>query len=114
MNPRIETIAEGITREVISEHTHLMYDPGTQGITVSFQYRPNLYVNDAWGGTAGDYGTLMKSMADIAASTFGIGLKDPITGADLSEVSGAGIVTLIKAAFPALYDAAYQSEQATA
>lgn len=108
MNPRIETIAPGITRESISEHTHLIYDPATKGASVSFQYRQSIYVNDQYQCPAGDWNSLVVDVTAIAERCFAPeGTTDPITGADLNAISGAGIVTLIKLAFPALYDEAF-------
>jgi hypothetical protein len=104
MKPRIETLAAGITREIIAEQTHLFYDPMTKDVSVSFQYRPSIFMGDDCQGPAGDWSVLGKRLADVAERTFGTGLIDPITNEPLDHVSGAGIVTLIKAAFPQLYD----------
>lgn len=111
MIPRIQTLAAGFTREVIAEQTHLFYDPITKSVTVSFQYRPNMYVNDQPMGAGGDWSTLIVGVDELASRLFGEGVVDPVTGKPLNDVSGAGIVMLIKAAFPALYDEAYEAEQ---
>lgn len=105
MNPRIEIVAPGITREAIAEQIHLYYDPATKSANVAFQYRPSLYVNDEFKGPAGEFQAINVGVVDIAATKFGSGLVDPVTGESLANVSGAGIVVLIKAAFPQLYDA---------
>ena len=107
MNPRTETIANGIDREMIAENTYLFYNPETQAATVRFQSRPHLFQDEKWLSIGGDWYNLDKTVFEIAPRTFGAGLVDPVTNADLSEVSVAGIVLLIKAAYAALYDDAY-------
>lgn len=113
MNPRTETIADGINREMIAENTYLFYNPETQAATVRFQSRPHLFQDDKWLSIGGDWYNLDKTVYEIAQRTFGAGLVDPVTNADLSDVSVAGIVVLIKAAYPALYDEAYAAVVAT-
>lgn len=111
MKPRIEVLTNGITREAIAEQTHLFYEPATQSARVAFQYRPNLYLDGVHSGAAGDYGVVETTVDAIATQSFGEGLVDPVTGRDLGTVSVAGIILLIKAAFPVLYDRAYASTQ---
>ncbi|MDR6642772.1 hypothetical protein J2X57_001984 [Luteibacter sp. 1214] len=107
MNPRSETIAEGIVREMIAENTYLFYNPESQAATVRFQSRPHLFQNEKWLSIGGDWYNLDKTVYEIAPRKFGEGLVDPVTDADLSNVSVGGIVLLIKAAYAALYDEAY-------
>lgn len=109
MNPRTEAIAEGIVREMIAENTYLFYNPESQAATVRFQSRPHLFQDEKWLSIGGDWYNLDKTVYEIAPRAFGAGLVDPVTNADLSNVSVAGIVLLIKAAYAALYDEAYAS-----
>ena len=102
-NARIRTIAEGITAEMIAEQTHLLYDPSTGSGVVSFQARESLFVNNAYQPLNGDYDVLQVTIADIAPRCFGVG-TDPVTGADLSKVSTAGLALVIKAAYDTLYN----------
>jgi hypothetical protein len=102
-NARIREIAPGVTAEMIAEQTHLFYDPLTGGGTISFQARESLFVNDAYQPLAGGYDVLQVTIPDIAARCFGSG-ADPVTGADLSQLSAAGIALIIKAAYDTLYN----------
>ncbi|HEV2678911.1 MAG TPA: hypothetical protein VGV14_00270 [Rhodanobacter sp.] len=104
-NARIRTLATGITAEMIAEQTHMFYDPATGGGYVTFQAREVLYVNGVLQAPMGDFDILRVEVPDIAAHAFGAGKVDPVTGADLSGVSVAGVMTIIKAAYDALYNA---------
>lgn len=104
-NARIRTIAENITAEMIAEQTHLFYDPATGGGYVSFQAREHLFAPDQPPVPMGDYDILQAQVADIAPLCFGAGLVDPVTGADLSQVSAGGVMAIIKAAYDQLYNA---------
>lgn len=104
-NARIRTIAPGITGEMIAEQTHLFYDAATGSGSVSFQSRENLFINGAHQPLSGDFDVLQANLADIATRTFvSAGVTDPVTGADLSAVSAAGMTVWLKAAFDVLYN----------
>jgi hypothetical protein len=104
-NARIRTLATGVTGEMIAEQTHLFYDPATGGGSVSFQGRESLFVNGAYQPLTGDYDILKADLAGIATRKFSAaGTSDPVTGADLSQVSAAGMVLILKAAYDALYN----------
>jgi hypothetical protein len=105
MNPRIQIIADGVTSEVISLTTTMLYDPKSKGVQITFGARPCIFVNDEYQGPGGDQAPLTTMLDDIATRCFGSGV-DPVTQADLSHISAAGAVLIIKAAFAALYDEA--------
>ena len=102
-NARITTIATGITREIVAEQTHLFYDPATQLGYVAFQHRPSLYVNGTFNGPAGDFGVLQLQLADVATRCYSTSV-DPVTGADLSKISNAGIAQILKDVFDIAYN----------
>lgn len=102
-NARITNIADGVLTELIAEQTHLMYDPSTGGGVVSFQYRPQLFVGEQAKGPAGDWNVLQLDIASIAARCYGTG-TDPVTGADLAQISTAGVAAIIKAAFDVAFN----------
>ncbi|UPG87040.1 hypothetical protein L2Y94_06695 [Luteibacter aegosomatis] len=103
MNPRIQVIAQGVTSEVISLMTTLIYDPSSGGVQVVFGARPCVYAGDVYQGPGGDQQPLVVALDDIAGRCLGEGV-DPVTGANLSEISSAGAVLIIKSAFAKLYD----------
>lgn len=102
-NARITQIADSINTELIAEQTHLEYNPATQGCVVSYQYRPQMFVDGVAKGPAGDWQVLQLSLSDIASRCYGTG-ADPVTGADLSQVSTAGVAAIIKAAFDVAFN----------
>jgi hypothetical protein len=104
-NARIRTLADGITAEMIAEQVHLFYIPATGSGSVSFQARENLFVAGAYQPLSGDYNILQANVADILARAFApAGAVDPVTGADLTQVTTGGVMLIIKAAFDALYN----------
>lgn len=104
-NARIRTLADGVTGEMIAEQTHLFYDAATGSGSVSFQGRESLFVNGTYQPLTGDFDILQANLADIATRQFvATGVTDPVTGADLSAVSAAGMVLILKAAYDTLYN----------
>jgi hypothetical protein len=102
-NARIRQLADGITAEMIAEQTHLFYEPQTGGGTIAFQSRESLFLNGAYQPLSGNFDILSVGIPDIAGRCFGSGV-DPVTGADLANVSAAGIALIIKAAYDVLYN----------
>ena len=117
-NARITTLGTGITAEMIAEQTHLFYDPATGSGSVSFQARSNLFINGVYQPLSGNnYDILEANVADIALRSFAAaGTLDPVTKTDLSTVSAAGLLLIMKAAYDVLYNerAAAQAAAATA
>jgi len=105
-NARITTLAAGITAEMIAEQTHMFYDPATGGGSVSFQARPNLFINGVHQPLSGDtYDILQTDLAPIATRIFAaVGTLDPVTKIDLSTVSAAGVTVILKAVYDVLYN----------
>lgn len=104
-NARIRTLATGVTGEMIAEQTHLFYNPETDGGSVSFQGRESLFVSGSYQPLTGDYDILQADVADIATRKFApAGTVDPVSGADLSQISAAGMVLILKAAYDVLYN----------
>lgn len=113
-NARIRPIAPGVTGEMIAEQVHLFYDPQTGGGYVSFQAREVLHVNELPQQPMGDFDILQVQIGDIAAVKFGAGATDPVSGADLSNVTTAGLAVLIKSAYDQLYNARAVAQAAAA
>lgn len=106
-NARFEDLPDGSRFETLSPSIFINYDPITETGGVMFQASRYLMVDGAYrtdvpGIPAGSVAT---SFADILSRCFiPEGVTDPITGADLSGISGAGTVLIIKAAFDALWN----------
>lgn len=113
-NPRTRSIAPGVSAEMIAEQTHMFYDPQTGGGYVSFQAREHLIVGTEVQQPLGDFDILIAQIPDIMAIKFGGGLRDPVTDVDLSNVSTAGVMVYIKAAYDQLYAARDAARKAAA
>lgn len=109
-NTRIRSTQLGATVERIATETHIFYDPQAQGAEIVFQGEE--YLTSPDGVTVGDKlegrQALRTSLAEIAARTFDAGV-DPVTGADLSQVSPAGITSIIRAVYNTLHNEFYGS-----
>ena len=83
----------------------LRYDPTRDSGTVTFRTQETIEVNGVSDGSKlGALGTFSKNTDDILADLFPEAGLDPITGADLTQVSGAGMMVLLKRAFEKYYD----------
>ncbi len=104
-NTRIRLSALGATIERVATETHIFYDP--KAATADIVFQGEEYLTSADGQTIGDKlegrQALMTSLAEIATRTFDAGI-DPVTGADLSAVSPAGVTSIIKAVYDALHN----------
>lgn len=113
-NARIRAIASGVSAEMIAEQTHLFYNAATGEGTVSFQAREHLIVGAEVQAPMGDYDILQAQITAIMPVKFGVGMSDPVSGADLSSITTAGIMVLIKAAYDQLYNARAEAAAAAA
>lgn len=104
-NPLVEVITEGVVLEALSPDTRIQWDPVNDTGNLSFAIQKYLMVN-------GEYKQQLAPLAlgyvsfplnDILMRRFAPeDTSDPVTGADLSAISGAGMALLIKAAFKVL------------
>jgi hypothetical protein len=105
-NARLREIAPGVIAERLATATHLFWNPVDDSCSIAFQTTEHLYVNGQWqpfnGGPGGE--VLSVQLTEILARTFGEGLLDPVTGAELDQVSAAGVMLIIKRAFDMLYN----------
>lgn len=112
-NARIRTIENDVTAQYIAEQTHIFYDPSTGLGTYSFQGRENLFVGTCWQPLTGNWDTLTGNIGDIASDCFGTG-ADPVTGADLTKISVAGLSIILKGAYDTLFNQRAAAEAAAA
>jgi hypothetical protein len=105
-NTRIRTIANGVTAERIATETHIFYDPLTISAQIVFQGEEFLTIEGALSSKFDGRQALQTTLAQIATRTFDAG-TDPVTGADLSAVSTAGVTAIIKAVYDALHNEQY-------
>lgn len=99
-NTRIRTDALGNRIERIATETHIFYRPVDQSADIVFQGEEHLTSPDGETVVSKLEGrqALAASLGAIAANTYDAGI-DPVTGADLSQVSPAGIAQIIRAVY---------------
>lgn len=104
-NARITQLADGVTSEMIAETVQMRYDPISGSGLVEFQGRSRLFLGTTCQTMSGHADTLTVTVEAINNRSFAdAGTKDPITQADLSQVSTAGLILLIKQAYDKLYN----------
>ena len=106
-NTRIRTDALGNRVERIATETHIFYSPLDQSASIVFQGEEFLTDEGGADVVAKLEGrqALTVQLASIAAKTYDAG-EDPVTGADLSQVSPAGIAQIIRAVYDVEYNLA--------
>lgn len=80
---------------------YINYDPRTEGGSINFRMRSFVKTDENERIPAQAAGEVNADFADILDRSFGEG-TDPVTGADLSQISTAGVMSIIKAAFRTL------------
>lgn len=112
-NPRITVLAEGVIVEALSPLTNIEWNPETNQGAVSFSMRNYLQVNGKYQASLGleAMGPLTVPLDVAFPKTYAKGMVDPITGADLSGVSGAGAALLLKAMFHTEFSENWQRQQ---
>lgn len=100
---RFTDLGDGTLAELMSKQVQFFYDPTTQASRAQFNGMPYLSI-------AGKYREMVaiadilevdftQQMARQYANEIPIPILDPVTGADLADVSVAGVMTLIKVAY---------------
>ncbi|WP_326520629.1 hypothetical protein [Xanthomonas sp. 3058] len=84
--------------------SHFFYDPIAGVANVVFQGMEFLIVNGTVDKMLEGREPLSTTTAAIARRNFALGLLDPITGQDLSNVSAAGVVIYLKAVYDTLHN----------
>lgn len=112
---RVETIEGQAGFEVIASSTNIQYNPATGSGTLTFnmskyltvdgELRSDIMPSHAGMLTKGLNEIMLRRFLDEVPEINGVNIAiDPVTGADLSNVSVAGVMRIIKAAFDILYN----------
>lgn len=102
-NPRIRTVAPGVQAERVAEHTHFEYrpaDPDASTLTLNFAeflVTPNGVLPERLAGVE----HVQVRLGDVADRCFGTGTGSH--GANLSKVSVADILNIMRGATHTLY-----------
>lgn len=110
MTDRIETLGGVSQLEIMAPSVNINWDPITNTGPIAFRMFRYLVQDDVIRQDVdpSPAGSFMVGMENILLRCFvpanpGDNILDPVTGADLSNVSVAGVMTIIKAAFDTLY-----------
>jgi hypothetical protein len=115
-NTRFEPIATGEAQfEIAAPEVFIAWNPEVQDGTITFNHAKYLMIN---GEIRYDIPCIRNgSITAPIAANFGrcfvpAGILDPVTGADLSQVSMAGIMVYAKAMFDSLHNEEHAPEPA--
>lgn len=100
---RFTDLGGGTLAELMASQVQFFYDPTTQAARALFNGMPYLSIDGKYRGLVAT-GDIMEvdfttQMARQYANEIPIAILDPVTGADLADVSVAGVMTLIKVAY---------------
>lgn len=103
-NARFTSMGNGTYSERISDQVQLFYNPTTQETSSVFNNDPYLFLNGTYMKLSGQTDMLRVDFTSKITETFPAGI-DPVTNADLSNISVGGLMTLLKVVFDAEYNA---------
>lgn len=102
-NARFIDLGGGTTAELMSNHIQFFYDPTTQASRAIFNGSQYLNIGGTYRALDALYDQLevvfTNQMTRRYANEMPVPILDPVTGADLKNVSVAGIMILIKIAY---------------
>lgn len=104
-NARMYALGNGTTAELLSQQTQIFWDPSNNAVRMI--YNGNLYipVDSGYIQVGTNYYItqvdLTNSMTTLIAANTAGDLKDPVSGADLKQISYAGVMALMKFAYDA-------------
>lgn len=106
-NLRIKDLGNGLKSEAVAADIHFTYNPATGSVRVEFSFAD--YVTLADGTPVGDFTGAQRTMiafdfSELATRKFGAGQVDAVSGLRLENVSGMGVMTILKAAADILYN----------
>jgi len=106
-NSRFADLGANTNSEMLAPMTQLIWNPVSGETAVSFQSAPYISVANTYHQLSNNPNTLYVDLSQKLATCYGepLGtLVDPVTGADLTKISVAGIMTLIKTAYDQEYN----------
>jgi len=100
-NARFIALGNGLVGEMLTHQIQLFYDPTTEEVRAIFNGYVYLFTGDQFRRVGDENDILHVELKDLMGLTPvpPNTLKDPVTGADLSKISVAGVVMIIKAAY---------------
>lgn len=112
-NARFIDLGEGLLGEMMTHQIQLFYDPTTEKVRVIFNGYIYILTGNVYRKVGDENDILHVDLAEMMGLTPvpPNTLVDPVTGTDLSKVSVAGVVLIIKAAYDYFYNRRAQQRQ---
>ncbi len=99
-NSRYKDMGGGHIAEIIAHQVQIFYDPTTQQARALFNAAPYMQMGDVWRRIGTEQEILTQDLSHLMhLRLIPPGIKDPITGFDLSNVSMLGVNIIHKMAF---------------
>ena len=98
-NKRITPIAGEVVKELLSPEIYMAWDPVNDTGSIRFLSYEYIVANGEIIARTGEPEYLEVSYEDIALQRLGEGVPDPVTGIDMGNISGLGVMTLFKILF---------------
>lgn len=106
-NKRFVDLGGGLVSEEIATTTLITYNPTTGNASVNFMHQPYIKPGDTYLRVGEHPKSMTVDLVPLMAMRpvpAGMGVVDPVTGADLSQISLAGMNLIIKFTFDGLYN----------
>ena len=97
-NPRFTDVGGGLSSELIANQVQLFYDPANNSARAIFNAMPYLQLGSTYQALGTQSDMLSVDFSSRMTDCLGIG-TDPVTGADLTQLSVAGFMLVLKAAY---------------
>lgn len=105
MKPRVNNVSDNVVVEQIATDLSMQYNPRTQQALLVMNFRGVMLVDDVVADLAGsDRTQVIITTENHAATKFATGVADPVSGADLSNITAAGVMAYLKAMAARAYD----------
>lgn len=102
-NARMVDLGGGLFAEMMADQSQLFFDPTTENVRAIFNGQPYLKTGDVYRRVGDKNDILHVDLKDLMALR-PAPFRDPITGADMSNVTVAGVMLIMKAAYDYFYN----------
>lgn len=110
-NKRITPIAgENVVKELLAPETYMFWNPVDDSGHIRFVCYEYVRADGEFVARTGDAKFREVSFEEILMATYGTGMTDPVTGAPLDGVTGAGVLQLFKAMFDQIHNPSEDEE----
>lgn len=105
---RFNDMGNGIISEMIADQVQFFYDPTTGSARATYNGLPYILINGVYHSLNVTFDCLQVDLDSEMTRCYGLeqggAVVDPVTGVDLTKISVAGIMTLIKIAYDSEYN----------